>query len=76
MELRIKKIMSNIFKVPENEITGSTSNKNTEAWDSLNHMQLIAALEDEFDIMFDADEIVKLVNFEIVKRTLNAKGIG
>lgn len=29
-----------------------------DAWDSVGHMQLIAALEDAFDIMFDTDDII------------------
>lgn len=33
-------------------------------WDSVGHMQLIAALEDEFDIMFDTDDIIDLNSYE------------
>lgn len=35
-----------------------------EAWDSVGHMGLIAALEDAFGIMLDADDIVDLSSFE------------
>ncbi|MCI8455400.1 MAG: acyl carrier protein [Lachnospiraceae bacterium] len=33
-------------------------------WDSVGHMQLIAALEDEFDIMFDTDDIIDFSSYE------------
>lgn len=33
-------------------------------WDSVGHMQLIAALEDEFDIMFDTDDIIEFSSYE------------
>ena len=42
------------------------------AWDSVGHMQLIAALEDIFDIMFDTDDIIDLSSYkkgiEILKK--------
>lgn len=34
------------------------------SWDSVGHMTLISALEDAFDIMFDADDIIDLSSFE------------
>lgn len=33
-------------------------------WDSVGHMQLIAALEDAFDIMFDTDDIVDFSSYQ------------
>lgn len=33
-------------------------------WDSVGHMQLIAALEDTFDIMFDTDDIIDFSSYE------------
>ena len=34
------------------------------AWDSVGHMQLIAELEDAFDIMMDTDDIIDLSSYE------------
>lgn len=35
-----------------------------QAWDSVGHMSLIAALEDAFGIMMDTDDIIDLSSFE------------
>lgn len=35
-----------------------------EAWDSVGHMGLIAAIEDAFGIMLEADDIVDLSSFK------------
>lgn len=35
-----------------------------EAWDSVGHMGLIAAVEDAFDIMMDTDDIIDFNSFE------------
>ena len=35
-----------------------------EAWDSVGHMGLVAAIEEAFGIMLEADDIVDLSSFE------------
>ena len=41
-----------------------------EAWDSVGHMTLIAAIEDAFGIMMDTDDIIDLSSFEKGKEIL------
>ena len=36
----------------------------SDQWDSVGHMSLIAALEDAFNIMVDMDDIIELSSFE------------
>ena len=43
-----------------------------EAWDSVGHMGLIAAIEDAFDIMMDTDDIIDLSSYEKGKEILSA----
>jgi len=35
-----------------------------QAWDSVGHMTLIAAIEDAFDIMMDTEDIIDLSSYE------------
>ena len=42
----------------------------SDQWDSVGHMKLIAALEDAFDIMVDMDDIIDLISFEKGKEIL------
>ncbi|MDR0350500.1 MAG: hypothetical protein LBH64_02990 [Coriobacteriales bacterium] len=39
--------------------------QSVDSWDSVGHMQLVAALEDAFDIMLDTDDIVDLSSYAI-----------
>lgn len=41
-----------------------------DAWDSVGHMGLIAALEDSFEIMLEPDDIIDLSSFEKGKEIL------
>lgn len=72
MEDRIKNVMAAVFEVPVDEITNESSPGNIESWDSLKHMNLVVALEEEFNIRFEDDEIISLVNFNIIVATLRA----
>lgn len=44
-----------------------------QAWDSVGHMNLVAALEEAFDIMLDTDDIIDLSSFEKGKEILREK---
>lgn len=39
-------------------------------WDSVGHMQLMAALEDTFEIMMDTDDIIDFSSYETGKKIL------
>ena len=45
MEEKIKKILSETFKVPILEIDNNFSTHSVKNWDSLNHMKLILSIE-------------------------------
>ena len=57
------KVFVDTFEVSEEEAKG-LKYQDIEAWDSVGHMGLIAALEDEFDIMMDTDDIIDFSSFE------------
>jgi acyl carrier protein len=49
--------LSDIFEVDASKISEKTNNKNLAKWDSLNHVKLVVALEEEFDLEFDPEEM-------------------
>ena len=59
----IKNIMAQVFQIDAASIDASTSPESVERWDSLKHMQLIMALEDEFAIQFPDDTIPELLSY-------------
>jgi acyl carrier protein len=65
--------MSSILKVDIDEINMQTSMDNISNWDSLKQMNLIIALEREFDIELSDDEINELTSVEIILETLEEK---
>ncbi len=73
MKDKIKEIMSLLFSVPVDSIKDDSSTQNLENWDSLNHMNLVVALEQEFQIRFEDDEIIKIVSLNQVIENLAVK---
>ena len=57
MEQKVKEIMSNIFGVPISRISNDSSPESLTEWDSIKHLNLIVALEEEFEVEFDESEI-------------------
>ena len=45
------------------------------AWDSVAHMQLIGALESEFDIMLETDDVIGMSNFQEAERIVRKYGV-
>jgi len=70
MEERIKQIMADVFLVDISEINEDTSPQNLVQWDSLAQLNLITALEEEFDIALTNDQVVEMLNFKLVLMTV------
>lgn len=51
------------LNVEESQLEG-LKYQDVEAWDSVGHMSLMAALEDAFDIMMDTDDIIDFSSYE------------
>lgn len=60
------------FEISEDKLS-NLKYQGVELWDSVGHMNLIAALEDAFDIMMETDDIIDLSSYEKGKEILTEK---
>lgn len=70
MRDRITKIMADVF---ECEIPENPSQDSINKWDSLRHLNFIIALELEFDIEFEPDEIAKMKDIDTITKIISTK---
>lgn len=70
---RLSHIVVDVLRVNQEEVVDSLDMEETGTWDSLSHMQLIAALEEEFGIELTADEIVSMRSVGEIKRVLDRR---
>lgn len=75
MENRIKNIMAAVFEILPADINDASSSDTIDNWDSLNLMNLVVALEEEFDIEFDDQDIVEMLNFKLICEIIKEKVI-
>ena len=68
---KIYQLMSNVFEVPEEEISEDSSIDSIESWDSIKHLNLILAIEEEFGITIPDEEVGNLVNYKLIELTIN-----
>lgn len=65
--------MSAVFDIDKDNIGDDASTTNLENWDSINHMNLVLAIEEEFNIVFDDDEIVEITSLNSIEATVAKK---
>ena len=59
---RLEQVFREVFDDETIVITDDTSAEDIDAWDSLTHVELIVAVEEEFEMKLSAREIVRLKN--------------
>ncbi len=67
---RLKKCMAAVLEISEEEIHDESSVDNLETWDSLRHINLIIALEQEFGISFPDEEVVFLTSVKFIEMAI------
>lgn len=72
MEQRIKMIMAKVFGVPAETIKDETSPYTIANWDSLKHVDMVLALQKEFSIRFEDEEIPTMINYKTIVNTIRA----
>ncbi len=70
MESRIREVMSDVLGVPKEDLNDASSTTTMENWDSLNHMKLVVALEEEFGIQFTDEEILQMQDVLSIKKVI------
>ena len=73
MEDKIKKILAVMLNLDKEIINENSSSSNIENWDSLKQMNITVALEDEFGIEFEDDEISQLNSYMNIFKLVSEK---
>ena len=66
---KLTNVFVETFSIDASKTTG-LQYQGIEAWDSVGHMSLVAAIEDAFDISLDTDDIIDMSSFEKAQEIL------
>ncbi|MBB2486776.1 acyl carrier protein [Mitsuaria sp. WAJ17] len=63
MEDKLREVFSQVLGMDASQVTDELQYAVAEGWDSVAHMSLIAAIEEAFDIMIDAEDVIDMSSF-------------
>ena len=73
---KVIQVLVNILQVSPDKISIKTTSDDVEQWDSLNHTNMIQALEQEFGIRYDLEQVVSMLSVrEIIEATKGKLGL-
>ena len=67
---KLNRIFCEVFSVEESALNSEFDKCNIEGWDSVRQLSLSTSVEDEFDIMLDAEDILEFTSYDNVKKVL------
>ena len=74
-ESKLKQVMADVFGVDVNVIDENASVDTIAKWDSYNHMNLVLALEEQFNVTFQAEQTVEMLSYPLIKTALTEHGV-
>jgi len=75
MGTNLEELLAELLQIPVTKVTPDLTMKELDVWDSLKHMEVIATLEQQFELQFSFDEIVSMRSVGDIKRVLSNKGV-
>ena len=71
----VEDVVCSVFGVERETVDESSSPESVEGWDSMGHVNLIAALEQRFNVSIDIDDVMQMANVGKIRQILAAYGV-
>lgn len=72
---KLNNIFVEVFGVEPSALTSDFKKENVEAWDSIHQLSIVTAMEEEFDLLFDPEDIIALDSYEAAKGIMEKYGV-
>ena len=70
---KIVNVISKIVNMPVTEVLENFENGKYIFWDSITHLNLIFALEEDLEVSFEEEDIVKMNDYNEIKAVISSK---
>ena len=74
-EDKLKQVLADVFGVDVKTINDTASVDTVAGWDSLHHLNLVLALEQQFNIVLSGEEAVQILSYPLIKIVLEEHGV-
>jgi acyl carrier protein len=71
---RVRGIAADVLQVNQGVLSAESSPQSVESWDSVQHLNLVLALEEQFGVQFEPDEMDGMKSIGAIAGLLTAKG--
>jgi len=71
---RVRGIAADVLQVNQGSLSAESSPQSVESWDSVQHLNLVLALEEQFGVQFEPDEMDSMKSIGAIAGVLKAKG--
>ncbi|HLS81592.1 MAG TPA: acyl carrier protein [Steroidobacter sp.] len=72
MDARLRLLVAELLDLSPDEVLPDLRRADTPTWDSLNHLRLITAVENEFGVSFTMEQIAELATPQELQRAIDA----
>jgi acyl carrier protein len=72
---RLRRTIAAALNVAADELSEESSPDTIAAWDSLNHLNIVMAIEGEFDVALSADDVMEMRNVGLIRTILRQHGV-
>lgn len=69
-EAKLKEVMATVLEVDAATIGATSSMDTIKSWDSLRHMNLVLALEDEFGVAIPDEDAANITTYPLIRLVL------
>jgi acyl carrier protein len=73
-QARLTQCFVDALGIPPGDVVDTLAYNSIKPWDSVGHMALVAAIEGEFNVMLDTDEIIGMSTVAVARQTLEKRG--
>lgn len=73
--LSLRDIVADTLEISPDEVVPDLSSASVESWDSFRHLQLMLAIESEFGMQFDPQQIPELTTVAKIEAALEQRGV-
>jgi len=71
---RLSQTVAEVLGVTPDELSEESSPDTVSSWDSLGHLNLVIALEEEFGIRLSADDVLAMRSVRLIRHILHQSG--
>ncbi len=72
---KFRDVCAAILQLPPERVVDDLTPEQVDTWDSLNHINLIGALEQEFDVMLATENLEQTHSIQALKSLLRKHGV-